>query len=415
MRRAAGWVADDLRRSGLVASVEETGGQPLALGEWQGAGPDAPTLLVYGHYDVQPAEPLELWTSPPFEPQLRDGRIYARGAADDKGQVFLHLKALELLMKEDGALPVNVVVLIEGEEEVASPNLLPFVEANRNRLAADAVLVSDTAMFSPGVPALMISLRGLVYFELRVRGTRSDLHSGIYGGAVPNAATALARILATLHDADGRVLIPGFYDPVVPWEGEALRRLRELPFDDAAFRAEAGAVSLIGEHGFSTLERLWTRPTCEVNGLLSGYTGEGAKTVLPSHAMAKVSFRLVPDQDPKQIERLFRAHVARVAPPGCEVEVVPLHGGSPWKAQTEGPFFEAARGALAQVYGREPVLMGDGASIPIVSDFERVLGTRCVLMGFSHPGANLHAPDEWFPDSQIEKGIATLLEFYRRL
>jgi acetylornithine deacetylase/succinyl-diaminopimelate desuccinylase-like protein len=414
-RRAAEWVAEALQRAGLEAEVAETGGHPVALGEWRGAGPGARTLLVYGHYDVQPAEPLDLWTSAPFEPKLRDGRIYARGAADDKGQVFLHLKALELLLADGGTLPVNVVVLIEGEEEIASPNLLPFVELNRERLAADAVLVSDTAMFAPGVPALMISLRGLAYFELHVRGTRADLHSGIYGGAVPNAADKLVEILSTLHDAHGHILIPGFYDRVVEWEGEALHRLRELPFDDETFREEAGAVALSGEAGYSTLERLWTRPTCEVNGLLAGYTGEGAKTVLPSHALAKVSFRLVPDQDPAEVERLFRAHVARIAPAEVEIEVVALHGGRPWRASTEGPVFEAARGALASVYGKEPVLMGDGASIPIVADFERVLGTRCVLMGFGYPGANLHAPDEWFPDAQIEKGIASLLEFYRRL
>ena len=414
-REAASWVVESLTRAGLDAELLETAGHPIALGEWRGAGPDAATLLVYGHYDVQPAEPLDLWTSPPFEPTLRSGRIHARGAADDKGQVFLHLKALELLLAEGRGLPVNVIVLIEGEEEIASPNLLPFLEAYRDRLRADAVLISDSAMFAPGVPSLLFSLRGLAYFEVRVRGTGGDLHSGAYGGAVPNAATELAHLLSSLHDSDGRVAIPGFYDAVRDWDEETRSGISRLPFDEPGFLEETGARSLKGEAGFSTLERLWIRPTCEVNGIVSGYGGEGAKTVLPATAMAKVSFRLVPDQDPAEVGRLFAAHLERVARPGVSVDLVPLHGGRPWRAHPEGPFFEAAREALQEVYGRPPVLTGEGGSIPIVDEFERTLGARAVLMGFALPGANMHAPNEWFPHAHVASGIETLLAFYRRL
>ncbi len=414
-RSACDWVVARLEAAGLEAERLETGGHPVALGSWRGAGPDAPTLLIYGHYDVQPAEPLDLWTSPPFEPTVRDGRIYARGAADDKGQLFLHLAALEVLLRTRGRLPVNVVVLAEGEEEVGSPHLLPFVERWKERLAADAVVISDSAMFAEGLPSLLFSLRGLAYAEIRVRGARGDLHSGAYGGAVPNPATALARILASLHDEAGRVTLPGFYDAVVPWDDETRAGIAGLPFDDEAFRSGVGAPALQGETGYSTLERLWIRPTCEVNGLLSGYTGEGAKTVLPAEAMAKVSFRLVPDQDPARVVDQLRTHVARVAPSAVEVEVVELHGGRPWRARPEGPFFEAAREALEEAFGVPPVLTGEGGSIPIVGEFERILGARAVLLGFALPGANMHAPDEWFPLDHLERGILTLLAFYDRL
>ncbi len=414
-RAAAEWLRDRLARAGLETDILETEGHPVVLGEWRGAGPEAPTLLIYGHYDVQPAEPLELWTSPPFEPTVRDGRIYARGVADDKGQVFLHLAALEHLLATAGTLPVNVVVLVEGEEEIGSPHLLPFVEEHRERLAADAVVISDSALFAEGIPSLLFSLRGLAYTEIRVRGPRSDLHSGAYGGAVPNPATELARILATLHDDEGRIRIPGFYDDVVTWDEDTLEGIRALPFSAEAFREGVGAPGLHGEAGWSPLERLWVRPTCEVNGLLSGYTGEGAKTVLPAEAMAKVSFRLVPDQDPKRVVELLRAHVAEVASPQVAVEILELHHGSPWRARPEGPFFDAARDALRETFGVEPVLTGEGGSIPIVPDFERILGAPAVLLGFALPGCNMHAPDEWFPEDHLEKGIRTLLAFYRRL
>jgi acetylornithine deacetylase/succinyl-diaminopimelate desuccinylase-like protein len=413
-RAAAHWVASDLERSGFQAEVADTPGHPVVVGEWRGAGADAPTILIYGHYDVQPAEPFEKWTSPPFEPEVRDGRI-ARGAADDKGQVFLHLKALEAHLAERGSLPVNVIVVIEGEEEIGSPNLLSFVEANRERLACDAVVISDSAMFAPGLPSLLFSLRGMTYLQIEVDGPASDLHSGAYGGSVMNPAMALAKILASMTDDVGRVTIPGFYDSVVEWD-EAIRNdIRALPFDEDAFRGGMGAPELRGEEGFSTLERLWIRPTCEVNGLLSGYTGEGAKTVLPSTAMAKVSFRLVPDQDSREIARLVMEHVRSVTPSGVTVRVEELHGGQPWRAKVEGKLFDAATNALERAFGKTPVLTGEGGSIPIVSDFERVLGAPALLVGFALPGANMHAPDEWFPEEHVEKGILALAYLYEEL
>ncbi|MBX6363616.1 MAG: dipeptidase [Gemmatimonadetes bacterium] len=403
VRRAAAWLADRMRAAGLDAAIEETAGHPVVLGEWRGAGPDAPTVLIYGHYDVQPAEPLELWTSPPFEPTIRDGRIYARGAVDDKGQLFLHVKAIEAHMRTTGRLPVNVVVVAEGEEEVGSENLVPFLEANAARLRADAIVVSDSSMVAPGVPTIGASLRGISYFQIDVRGPAQDLHSGSYGGAVMNPATALARITASFHDADGRIQIPGFYDDVRPPE-EMREQIARVPFSEEAFREETGSPALFGEKGFGTLERLWVRPTCEVNGLLSGYTGEGSKTVLPSTAMAKVSCRLVPDQDPARIAELFIAHVRRVAPPGVVVDVRELHSGKPWRARLEGPLHEAGARALEHAFGRAPVLAGEGGSIPIVSDFERVLGAPVLLMGFGLPGENAHAPDEWMSLENFEKG-----------
>ncbi len=410
-RRAAEWVRASLESAGLQASVHETAGHPIVLGEWRGAA-GAPTLLVYGHYDVQPAEPLELWDSPAFEPAVRDGRIYARGSVDDKGQLFLHVKALEAHLAATGALPVNVIVLAEGEEEVGSEHLAEFIRAHADRLACDAVVISDSTMFAPGIPSILSSLRGLAYFQLDVQGPSGDLHSGMYGGAVVNPAMALARILATFHDADGRIAIPGFYDAVRAWPASVREQMRGLPFDEGEFRAGVGAPALGGEPGYSVLERLWTRPTCEVNGLLSGYTGEGAKTVLPATAMAKVSCRLVPDQDPEEIARLVQAHVERVAPAGVTVAVRHLHGGRPWRADLEGPLFDAAKRALAAEFGREPVVTGEGGSIPVVGDFAEILGAPVLLVGFGLPGENAHAPNEWISVENFEKGMRAMARLY---
>ncbi|MEZ4424183.1 MAG: dipeptidase [Gemmatimonadota bacterium] len=414
-RRAATWLQERMEAAGLTASLHETARHPVVLGEWRGAPEGAPTVLVYGHYDVQPSDPDDLWSSPPFEPTVRDGRIHARGAADDKGQLYLHVKAIEAHLRARGSLPVNVVVLAEGEEEIGSPNLVPFVKAMKDRLACDAVVISDSAMFAPGQPSLLFSLRGLAYFELRVRGPRGDLHSGAYGGAVVNPANALARILASLHDERGRVAIDGFYDDVVEWEEATREGIRALPFDEASFLAETGASSLGGEAGWSVPERLWIRPTCDVNGLSSGYQGEGAKTVLPAKAMAKVSFRLVPDQDPARVAELFRAHVRKVAPAGVEVDVLELHGGRPWKGQVEGRLVDAASRALARSFDQPPVLVGEGGSIPIVVEFEEILGAPALLLGFALPGANMHAPDEWFPLDSFEKGTRALAHLYDEL
>jgi acetylornithine deacetylase/succinyl-diaminopimelate desuccinylase-like protein len=420
MRTAAGWLADRLRDAGLDAEILPTPGHPVVLGEWRGAGPDAPTLLIYGHYDVQPPEPLDLWTTPPFEPDVRDGRVYARGSADDKGQLFMHVKALEAHLRGSGesgggTLPINVVVVAEGEEEIGSPNLLPFVNEHRDRLASDAVLISDSAMFDKGMPSLLFSLRGLAYAEVRVRAAKGDLHSGAYGGPVPNPATALSRMIATLHDDRGRIAIDGFYDDVIEWDDDIRSEIRALPFDEERFREGVGAPALDGEAGWSVLERLWIRPTCEVNGLLSGWTGEGAKTVLPAEAMAKVSFRLVPDQDPGRAIEMLTAHLESVAPEGVTLEVTELHGGRPWKANPTGPLFDAAAAALEEAFGTAPVRVGEGGSIPIVVEFEEILECPALLVGFALPGCNMHAPDEWFGLDEFDRGTAALVRLYEEL
>ncbi len=413
--RAAKWVREQLNRAGLEAEIIPTPGHPVVIGAWLGAGPRAPSVLVYGHYDVQPPEPLDLWKSPPFQPTVRDGRIYARGAADDKGQLFLHIKALEARLKTQGRLPVNVVVLAEGEEEVGSPNLVPFVKAHRERLGADTVIISDSAMFAPGQPSLLVSLRGLAYFEIHASGPASDLHSGTYGGAVRNPANALAKVIGDLHDDRGRIAISGFYEDVAPPPSEVVEEMRKLPFDANAYARETGTMPTGGEEAYSPLERLWIRPSCDVNGMLSGYTGEGAKTVLPAKAMAKVSFRLVPDQTPEGVKALLEAHLARVSPPGVKMRVVELHGGRPWSARVGGPVFEAASRALERSFGARPVLAGEGGSIPIVVELEEILGAETLLMGFALPGANMHAPNEWFATDSFERGIEALIHLYEEL
>ncbi len=413
-KRAADWVKTSLDKIGVAAKIYPTAGHPIVVGEWRKAA-GAPTVLIYGHYDVQPAEPLDLWTSPPFEPTVRDGKIFARGSVDDKGQLFLHVKALEAHLATRKKLPVNVVVIAEGEEEVGSDHLGQFVEQQKKLLGCDAVVISDSSMFAPGLPSILSSLRGLAYFEINVQGPQGDLHSGSYGGAVVNPAMALARILGTFHDENGRIAISGFYDKVRDWDQKIRTQMRSLPFDDKTLMKETGVDTLGGEKGYTTLEKLWIRPTCEVNGMLSGYTGEGAKTVLPAKAMAKVSCRLVPDQDPADIEKLMKAHVAKVAPKGVKVTVETLHGGRPWRAELNGPLYDAARNALRAAFGKEPVITGEGGSIPVVGDFERILGAPVLLVGFGLPGENAHAPDEWMSEENFRLGMramATLWDEY---
>jgi acetylornithine deacetylase/succinyl-diaminopimelate desuccinylase-like protein len=407
-RAAAEWVKRALEQAGLSAAIHDTAGHPVVVGEWRGAGASAPTVLIYGHYDVQPAEPIELWTSPPFEPEVRDERIYARGSVDDKGQLFLHIKALEAHMQTRRALPVNVVVIAEGEEEVGSTNLEPFVQQNRELLAASAVVISDSSMFAEGIPSILSSLRGLSYFQIDVQGPSGDLHSGMYGGAVVNPAAALSSIIASMHDSDGRVAIAGFYDDISPFSDSVIAGMRELPHSDNEFRREIGITSLGGEKGYTTLEKLWTRPTCEVNGMLSGYTGDGAKTVLPAKAMAKVSCRLVPDQDPAKIAALFEAHVKKFTPAGVTAKVTYVHGGRPWRADLSGPIFDAARRALRAAFGRDPVIVGEGGSIPVVGDFQRILDAPVLLVGFGLPGENAHAPDEWISVENFRLGARAM-------
>jgi len=410
-KRAAEWLKSSMEKIGLKATVHQTPGHPVVIGEWRGA-PGAPTILVYGHYDVQPAEPLDLWTSPPFEPTIRDGNIYARGSVDDKGQLFLHIKAIEGHLATRGKLPMNVVVIAEGEEEVGSDNLEAFVESNKDLLAAEAVVISDSAMFAPGQPSILSSLRGMAYFEINVTGSKVDLHSGGYGGAVINPATALANIIATMHDENWHVTIDGFYDSVRDWDPRIREQMKNLPFDEKNFQKETGSPDLGGEAGYTTLERLWTRPTCEINGLLSGYTGEGSKTVLPSKAMAKVSCRLVPDQLPAEIIEKMKAHIAKVTPKGVDATVTYLHGGKPWRAELTGPLYDAARRALATAFEKEPVIVGEGGSIPVVGDFEKILGAPVLLVGFGLPGENAHAPNEWMSEENFRIGIRAMAVFW---
>lgn len=413
--RAAEWLNASLTRFGFASEILPTLGHPIVLAEWRKAPAGAPTVLIYGHYDVQPSEPNELWTSPAFEPTVRDGKLFARGAVDDKGQLWVHAMALAAHLGARGTLPVNVIVLAEGEEEVGSVNLAHFIQRNRARLACDYVVISDSAMFAPGIPSILSSLRGLAYFQIEVQGPSGDLHSGMYGGAVVNPAMALARLLATMHDARGRVAIKGFYDRVRAFPAAVLMEMKKLPHSDARFRKDVGVRALGGEAGKTTLEKLWTRPTCEVNGILSGYTGEGAKTVLPAKAMAKVSFRLVPDQDPDLVEKLLRAHIKRVAPPGVSVTITAMHGGRPWRADLDGPLFDAARVALTAAFGRDPVIVGEGGSIPVVGDFERILGAPVLLVGFGLPGENAHAPDEWISVDNLRRGMRAMAVLYDAL
>jgi len=412
VRDCAGWVADQMREIGIPeAEIIETDGHPIVLGE-RLIDEAAPTVLLYGHYDVQPSEPDDLWTTPPFDPTERDGRLYARGAVDDKGQVHMHLKALETRLRSGAGVPVNLKLVIEGEEEVGSQNLGAFLSDNAERLACDAVLISDTGMFAPDLPCITTGLRGIVYTEVTVYGPSSDLHSGSFGGAVVNPANALADILAGLKDESGRVAIPGYYDAVRPITDRERADLVRLPIDEEILRKTVGSAELGGEDGFSALERLWYRPTLDVNGLLSGFTGEGSKTVLPSKAMAKVSMRLVPDQVASEVVEAFEARVQELAPPGVRVEVKRFHGGEPWVADTEHPIFEAAGDALNAAFGTRPAFIREGGSIPIVQSFEETFKAPVLLVGFALPGCNAHAPDEWLDLSVYRRGIEALAHLY---
>src|SRR5947208_2528560 len=342
VKRCAEWTAEEMRRIGMQnVRLIDTPGFPVVYGDWLGAE-GAPTILFYGHYDVQPVDPIELWDSPPFEATVRDGEIYARGSADDKGQVFMHFKAVEAHLKQNGRLPVNIRIILEGEEEVGSVNLDDFIRSHKSELAADVVVISDSPMFDRGVPSICYGLRGLVYFQIDLRGSSTDLHSGSFGGAVANPAFVLAQILAQMKDRGGRIKIPGFYDDVKPLQDAERQAWAKLPFNEKKYRKDFGIPKLFGETSYTTLERTWARPTFEVNGLLSGFTGEGAKTVLPAVAMAKVSMRLVPNQDPNTIARLFETYVKKIAPKTVDVKVTRMHGGKPWMASFDNKFIQAA-------------------------------------------------------------------------
>jgi acetylornithine deacetylase/succinyl-diaminopimelate desuccinylase-like protein len=405
VRRCAEWCGEELRRVGLSnVRLIETPGQPVVYGDWTGA-PGAPTILFYGHYDVQPVDPLNLWESPPFEATIRDGEIYARGAADDKGQIFMHMKAVEAHLRQQGRLPVNMKFMIEGEEEVGSEHLDDFVRSHKNELGADVVVISDSAMFARGVPSMCYGLRGLVYFQIDLRGSKTDLHSGSFGGAVANPAFVLAQMIAQMKDRGGRIKIPGFYDDVRPLQEEERKAWASLPFNEKAYRKDFGIPKLAGESGYTTLERTWARPTLEVNGLLSGFTGEGAKTVLPAVAMAKMSMRLVPDQDPDKIAQLFEAYVRKLAPKSVELKITRMHGGKPWMASLDNRFVQAAGRAIEKGFGRTPIFTREGGSIPVVSTFQEELGLPSVLFGVGLPDENAHAPNEKLDLGNFHNGI----------
>ncbi len=415
VKRCADWCGAEMRRVGLQnVRLIETPGFPVVYGDWLGAK-GAPTILFYGHYDVQPVDPLNLWESPPFEATIRDGELYARGSADDKGQVFMHLKAIEAHLKQNGRLPVNIKVMLEGEEEVGSEHLDDFIRAHKADLGADVVVISDSAMFARGVPSICYGLRGLVYFQIDLRGSGTDLHSGIFGGAVANPAFVLAQMIAQMKDRGGRVKIPGFYDDVRPLQDAERQAWTSLPFNEKKYKKDFGIPKLFGESGYSTLERTWARPTLEVNGLLSGFTGAGAKTVLPAVAMAKISMRLVPDQDPNTIAALFEAYVTSIAPKTVELKVTRMHGGKPWMASFDNRFVQAAGRAIEKGFGQKPVFTREGGSIPVVSTFQEELGLPSVLFGVGLPDENAHAPNEKLDISNFHNGIIASAILYQEI
>ncbi|SFC71879.1 Acetylornithine deacetylase/Succinyl-diaminopimelate desuccinylase [Parapedobacter composti] len=412
VQKTAEYVAQKLRDAGAEqVEIYPTAGHPIVYGE-KIIGSDKPTVLVYGHYDVQPPDPLELWETPPFEPTVRDGKIFARGACDDKGQFYMHVKALEL-MQATGTLACNIKFMIEGEEEVGSDNLPAFIKANKERLAADVVLISDTAMISLDTPSLETGLRGLSYLEVEVTGPNRDLHSGVYGGAVANPITTLAKMIASLHDENNRITIPGFYDNVAELSDAERQALNQAPFDEAEYKADLGLNALWGENGYTTIERTGIRPTLELNGIWGGYTGKGAKTVLPSKAYAKISMRLVPNQDSDEITALFKKHFESIAPDYVTVKVTPHHGGQPAVTPTDSPAYRAAERAIEDAFGKKPVPTRGGGSIPIVSLFEQELGLKTVLMGFGLDSDNLHSPNEKYDIANYFKGIETIPLFHK--
>jgi acetylornithine deacetylase/succinyl-diaminopimelate desuccinylase-like protein len=413
--RAAQWVADRLRRAGFAeVEIVPTKLHPLVYAESLGA-PGKPTILFYGHYDVQPAEPLELWTSPPFEPAIRDGNLFGRGTADDKGQIHIHIRAMDALHQTAGKLPINIKVLIEGEEEVGSESLWDYVKANKAKLKADALVVSDTGMLARGVPSITYALRGLNYYEIEIDGPAQDLHSGIFGGAVPNPLTILSELFAKLHDKNGRVAIPGFYDDVATLSKVERKALNALPFKVNAFKKTVGAPGLSGEKGFTVVEQLWCRPTLELNGVWGGYTGEGAKTVIPAKAHAKFSTRLVPKQNAEKISRLVEGHIRKLLPKTVTYKFSVLSTGKAWEAPYTHPFFEVAHKALEKGFGKRAVFIREGGSIPFVTQMYDTFKAPCLLMGFGLPDENAHAPDEHIALENYFGGIKAIANFYQGL
>jgi len=418
VQRCAQSVADHLTKAGATGvEIIPTEGYPVVYGE-RLVDPAAPTVLVYGHYDVQPADPLELWDSPAFEPVIKktelhpEGAIFARGACDDKGQFFMHVKALEV-MAQTGGLACNIKFMIEGEEEVGSAHLEPFLEAHKERLAADIVLVSDTGIIANDIPSITVGLRGLSYVEVEVTGPNRDLHSGLYGGAAPNPINILAELIASLKDEDQRITVEGFYDDVVELSREERAAMAEAPFSEEEYKRSIDIGAVEGEKGYSPAERMSIRPTLDVNGIWGGYTGDGAKTVIASKAYAKISMRLVPNQDPEDITKKFVDHFHRIAPPSVKIKVTPMHGGQPAVTPTDSAAYQAASMAMEETFGRKPVPFRGGGSIPIVASFEQILGLKTVLMGFGLDSDAIHSPNEHYGVFNYFKGIETIPLFHK--
>ncbi len=415
VRACADWLVAKLSGMGLATELHETPRHPVVVAR-NAHVPGRRTVLIYGHYDVQPVDPLHLWTSDPFQPVIRDGKIWARGATDNKGQIFSHITGVEKTLREHGELPVNLIILIEGEEEIGSPNLSSFLLHHCDDLRCDVIAISDTGMVAPGVPTLGYGLRGIICCEATLRGPKRDLHSGLFGGAVANPAAAIARLVASLHTLDGRVAIDGFYDQVRPLEDWERHMWSHVPgMGDADFLQVTGSPGLFGEPGYTSAERVWARPTAEVNGIGGGYQGEGSKTVLPAEAFVKLSFRLVPDQNPKDIFEKVRNHLEWHCPPGVEIEVTADHDGKPYHTDPNSKFGLAAQAALRAAFNAEPVLIREGGSIPIVQTFRDILGADTLLLGLALPDAQIHAPDENFPVENFEAGIRLNQELLREL
>ena len=409
----AEYLADELRRIGMKrVDVVPTAGHPIVYAEWLEAS-GQPTVLMYGHYDVQPAEPFDLWESDPFDPTIRDGNLFARGSTDDKGQVWLHVKALEAHLEQHGRLPVNVKMLIEGEEEVASAHLDEYIERHKEDLTADVVMISDTTMYDYERPAIGYGLRGLVYMEIQIEGPNKDLHSGGYGGSVANPLNILSGIIAEMIDSDGRITIPGFYDDIVPLTDTERAAFTALAFSEDEYAERLGVAELKGEKGYSTLERIWARPTLDVNGLLGGFTGEGSKTVIASKGMAKVSMRLVPNQDPEVIAQAFEVYVKKLAPSSVKINILRHGTGKPILTPRDHPAVKAVDQAITQGFGISPVYIREGGSIPVVATFQERLGLPTVLMGFGLPDCDAHAPNEKFNLKNFYRGIISAAWFYQ--
>ncbi|MBN1814207.1 MAG: dipeptidase [Anaerolineae bacterium] len=416
IEHAAAWLRDELLKAGFAkADVMPTAGHPVVYAEWLAAGPDAPTILVYGHYDVQPPDPLDEWATPPFEPTVVDDDLFARGASDNKGQLYAHVKAADAFKETKGAPPVNVKCIFEGEEEIGSPSLTPFIRDHADLLAADVAVISDSHMLDKNTPAIPYALRGLVYIEVEVTGPDHDLHSGVYGGAVRNPINALCRMIVRLQDDDGHIAIPGFYDRVRALDAEERAELAKAPFDREAWLEEAGVKTDWGEANYTIVERTTARPTLDVNGIWGGYTGAGSKTVLPSQAFAKISMRLVPDQDPARVKQLIRDYLTEITPPEVTVEVHDLHSGDGAIVRRDSPAMQAAFQAYAEAFGKEPIFVREGGSIPVVATFQKVLGIETILMGFGLPDDRLHSPNEKFHLPNFYKGIETVIRFMRKM